>query len=121
MATRTPSFAPIPSVPQVGLQPWQWSFYNAIKENVELLTGSRNGTSEGNRAVTTDMITVKPAPDQKMQRVTAEGASYKIQEVVVPSVDDYSKLITNVQTLANDVAAIQQTLNVLIQQLKARP
>ena len=121
MATRNPTFSAIPPVPQVGIQPWQWAFYNAIKENIELLTGSRNGTSQGNRAVTTDMITVKVAPDQKMTKVTAEGAAYKIQDVAVPSIDDYAKLITNVQTLANDVANLQATVNVLIKQLKATP
>jgi hypothetical protein len=37
----------------------------------------------------------------------------------VPSLDDYTKLLVNVQQLANDVATVRNTLNTLIQQLKA--
>jgi hypothetical protein len=54
-----------------------------------------------------------------MRQVTAEGAGFTVSNVTVPSLDDYVKLLSNVQQLANDVASIRNTLNVLIQQLKA--
>lgn len=119
MATRNPTFTAIPSVPQVGLQPWQYFFYNAIKENLELLTGSRNGTSVGNRAVTSDQITVNPAPEQQMKKITATGSAVQIDKVTVPTAEDYATLMSNVQALANDVANLRETVNVLIKQLKA--
>jgi hypothetical protein len=53
-----------------------------------------------------------------MQRVTAEGTGFTISNVTVPSLDDYSKLVTNVQQLANDVANLRATVNVLILQIK---
>jgi tRNA threonylcarbamoyladenosine modification (KEOPS) complex Pcc1 subunit len=53
-----------------------------------------------------------------MQRVTAEGAGFTISGVTVPSLDDYTRLVTNVQQIANDVAALRATVNALINQLK---
>lgn len=118
MATRTPTFTAIPNVPQVGLQPWQFFFYNAVKENLELLTGSRNGTSAGNRAITSEQVTVVAPPAQNMTKVTAEGAGVQIEKATVPTAEDYAKLISNVQTLANDVANLRNTVDILIRQLK---
>jgi hypothetical protein len=54
-----------------------------------------------------------------MSRVTAEGAGFTISGVTVPSLDDYVKLLSNVQQLANDVASLRGTVNALIGQLKA--
>jgi hypothetical protein len=53
-----------------------------------------------------------------MQRVTAEGTGFTISGVTVPSLEDYGKLIANVQQLANDVATLRNTVNALINQLK---
>lgn len=116
MATRPPRFSAIPSIPQQGLSDWQFSTLNAMKDNIELLTGARGSTA--GVAITKGNITVTDAPTQTMQRVTAEGTGYTISGVAVPSIDDYVKLVLNVQQLANDVAAIRVTLNTLINQLK---
>ena len=35
------------------------------------------------------------------------------------SLEDFGKLVVNVQTLANDVAALNETLNTLIQNLRS--
>jgi hypothetical protein len=114
---RGPSFTPIPAVPQSGLTDWQFRVLSALKEDVELLTGARaNGAL---RALTKSQFTVADAPTQTMQQVTAEVVGFTISGVNVPSLDDYAKLVTNVQQLANDVAQIRNTLNTLIQQLKA--
>jgi hypothetical protein len=120
MATRVPQFPAIPSLPQVGLQPWQVHFYSAIKENLEMLNGSRNGVDSSNQIVTKGQITVAVPPTQNMTRVTAEGfaISLKDEQTSVPTADDYAKLISNVQTLANDVANLRATVEVLIKQLK---
>jgi hypothetical protein len=116
MATRPPRFSAIPNIPQQGLTDWQFVTLNAMKENLDLLTGAR-GSATGT-AITKGNITVVDAPVQTMQRVTAEGTGYTISGVTVPSLDDYGKLVTNVQQLSNDVAALRTTLNTLINQLK---
>jgi len=111
-------FTAIPNIPQSGLTDWQFNTLNAMKENLELLTGARNEKDGSSRALTKSTVTVAQAPTQSMQRVTAEGAGFTISGVNVPSLADYEKLVINVQQLANDVAALRNTLNTLIQQLK---
>lgn len=118
MATRPPRFTAIPNIPQSGLTDWQFVTFNALKENVELLIGAKAGAGTGASAVTRGSVTVAPAPTQTMQRVTAGGVGFTISGVTVPSLDDYGKLVTNVQQIANDVAALRNTVNALINQLK---
>ena len=115
MTVRTPRFTALPNIPQQGLTDWQFTTLNAMKENIELLTGAR-GTATA--AVTRGSVTVQNAPTQNMQRVTADGSGFTISGVTVPSLDDYTKLVTNVQQLANDVAALRNTVNALLNQLK---
>lgn len=117
MANRTIRFTAIPSAPQAGVDPWQYSAISALKENVEIMVGAR-GDQPG-RAVFKGQLGVVPAPTQNMKQVTAQGAGYTVSNVTVPSIEDYVKLLENVQTLANDVASIRETLNTLILQLKS--
>jgi len=118
MATRASRFSTIPNIPQQGLSDWQFQTLNAMKENVELLTGARRGGAASAAALTRGSITVAAAPAQTMQRVTAIGTGYTISNVTVPSLDDYVRLVTNVQQIANDVAVLRSTVNALINQLK---
>lgn len=118
MATRPPRFAAIPSIPQGGLTDWHFNTLNAMKENIELLTGARGGGTASAAALTRSAITIAPAPAQTMTRVTAEGSGFAISGVTVPSQEDYVRLISNVQQLANDVATLRNTVNALIAQLK---
>lgn len=117
MATRGPRFTAIPSIPQTGLTDWQFNTLNAMKENLELLIGAR-GSDGSVRAILSGQVTVNNPPPQTMQQVTAQGAGFTISGVTVPSLDDYGKLVSDVQQLANDVARLQTTVNVLINQLK---
>lgn len=123
MAARQAQFTAIPSLPQVGLQPWQYYFYSALKSNMEMLTGGANGTDSSRTAVTAGQITVAAPPAQNMTKVTADGSAIglKDEQVSVPTSDDYVKLVSNVQTLANDVASLRSTVELLIKQLKATP
>lgn len=117
MPARLPRFSAVPNVPLSELNNWQYATLNALKENVELLTGAR---SEGAlRAVTSSQITVSSLPAQTMTTVSAQGAGYVVSGGSVPSLDDYVKLITDVQRLAGDVAVLRASLNTLISQLKA--
>jgi hypothetical protein len=117
MATRGGRFAAIPNIPQGGITDWQFNLLTAMKENIELLTGAR-GSDNSARAITKGQLTVANPPSQTMTKVTAEGAGFIINNVAVPSLDDYSKLVLDVQRLANDVAILRAILNTLINQLK---
>lgn len=112
----TPRFAAVPSIPLSGLTDWQAYVLSALKENVEVLTGARGGTD--GKAVVQGNITVTQVPTLTMTRVSATGNSYTISGVTVPAADDYVKLLTNVQELANDVATLRVALNTLIAQMK---
>lgn len=114
---RLPTFAAVPNIPLSELNNWQYSTLNSLKENVELLTGARSGGQL--RAVTKAQLSVAAPPAQTMTNVTAQGAGYTISGASVPTLDDYVKLVANVQSLANDVAALRSTVNLLIAQLKA--
>jgi hypothetical protein len=121
MAVRPPQFTAIPNIPQQGLTDWQFSTLNAMKQNLELLIGARGNSATSAAAITRGSITVVDAPAQTMQRVTAEGSGFTISGVTVPSLEDYGKLVNNVQQLANDVATLRNTVNALTSQLRGRP
>lgn len=117
MAARGPRFTAIPAIPQGGLTDWQFNTLTAMKENLELLTGAR-GTDNSVRAVVAGQVSVANPPAQTMTRVTAQGTGFTIGGATVPSLDDYGKLVSDVQQLANDVANLRATVNTLINQLK---
>jgi hypothetical protein len=89
-----------------------------IKENIELLTGLRDEVDAISKAVTQGQITVNVLGTQNMQQVSAKGNGFTHDGDTVASFDDYVKLITDVQTLANDLNYTRETLNVLIKQIK---
>lgn len=111
-------FSAIPNPPQSEMTGWQYYMLNALKENVDLLTGARGEKDGASRAITKAAITTAPVPAQSMRQVTAQGAGVNIEGAVVPALDDYVELLKNVQSLANDVAALRNTLNTLIGQLR---
>lgn len=110
------SFAPLPPVPQSGLPEWQFSFLNNVKQNIEELTGQRGDT--GYQSLVKGAITVEPASELAMRQVTAIGAGFSISSQNVASLEDHSRLITDVQTLINDVAYLRIVLNELINQIQ---
>ena len=116
MGIRTSRFSAIPNIPQSGLTDSQARVISAVKENVELLIGSR-GSGNTTRAVLGGQITVANPAVQTMTRITATGAGFTISGVTVPSIDDYNKLVANVQQLANDLANLRETVNTLVNQL----
>lgn len=111
-------FSAIPNVPQSGVDFWQVQTLTAMKENLELLTGTGGELDGSSRALTRSTVTVNTAPTQTMTRVTATGTGFTISGVQVASLEDHIKLVTNVQQLANDVASLRATVNALINQLR---
>ena len=110
------SYSPLPAVPQVGIPEWQFQFLNGVKQNVEILTGQRGNT--GYEALIAGQVGVQPVGDLNIRQVTATGAGFTISSQNVASLEDYAKLIVDVQTLIGDVAYIKDVLNTLISQLK---
>lgn len=110
-------FTAIPAVPS-GMTDWQTQLQNAMKENVELLCGIRGESDLASQAIVRSDINIAQAAALKMQRVTAEGKGYTISGQNVADLDDYAKLVVNVQELATDVAYLRTILNGLIVQLK---
>jgi len=115
--SRKASFTAIPGIPHSGVNSWEFGTLTAMKENIELLMGAR-GSDNSVKAVVSGQVTVANPATQQMSRVTAETVGYTISGASVPSLADYTKLVVDVQTLANDVAALRGTLNTLINQLK---
>jgi hypothetical protein len=111
-------FTAIPAVPQGGITDWQSVLISSVKENVELLTGLRGEADLASKAVTKGQITLELMGDQNMKQISAKGAGFTISGQEVAGLDDYGLLLTDVQTLANDLAYTRAVLNALIQQLR---
>ena len=111
-------FTAIPAVPQGGITDWQSVLISSVKENVELLTGLRGEVDLASKAVTKGQITLEQMSDQNMKQISAKGSGFTISGQEVAGLDDYGLLLTDVQTLANDLAYTRAVLNALIQQLR---
>ena len=98
-------FVGIPAIPTTDMADWEAQVFHAIKENVELLCGSRGEGDEASKAVLKGNISVSSMEDQDMR--------------VVSGIVDLQDMADTVQTLANDLAEQRNTLNTLIEQLKA--
>lgn len=110
------TFSALPPVPQVGVPEWQFQFLNGVKQNLELLTGQRGVT--GFEAIVTGQISVQPIGELSIQQTSAQGSGFNISGSDVASLDDYIKLLVDVNTLIGDVAYIKAVLNALIGQLQ---
>lgn len=113
-----PRYTAIPTIPLVGIPEWQAQVLNALKENVELLTGTRGEPDGASAALNIARLTVAVPPAQEMTQVTAQGSGITISGSNVPVLADYVELINDVQRLANDFANLRATLEVLIVQLR---
>ena len=111
-------FTAIPPVPLVGSEPWQVQLLNAMKENIELLTGTRGEVDFASAALTRAALTVTVPPEQTMTQISAQGNGVSINNTAVPAFEDYTQTLVDLQKLANDVAAVRATLEVLILQLR---
>jgi hypothetical protein len=111
-------YTAIPSVPLVGVEEWQSQLLNALKENVELLTGTRGEPDLASLALNRARLTVAVPPAQTMVQVSASGSGVTLSGVNVPVLEDYTQLLVDVQKLANDVATLRATVEVLITQLR---
>jgi hypothetical protein len=110
------NFAPIRDIPQDNLSEWEWAVLSAMKENIEVLAGSRQ---TGVRAVTTDNVSTSTIDSVSYQQMLAEGKGSSFSgSPTYADFTDYTKLIQSVINLAYDVEQIRNTLNALVTQLK---
>ncbi|HEY7822113.1 MAG TPA: hypothetical protein VIG24_04745, partial [Acidimicrobiia bacterium] len=64
-------YTAVPAVPLVGIEEWQSQLLNALKENVELLTGTRGEPDLASVAINRARLTVAVPPTQEMVQVSA--------------------------------------------------
>ena len=110
-------FSGIPALPEENVDEWQSLVLGSLKQNVELLTGSRGETDGASRAILRGDLNVAPPPTPQFVQLSARGTGFKVNNVNVPSLTDYVNLLRDVQTLANDVAQLRNTLTALVRQL----
>ena len=126
-------YSGIPAVPTTGVDEWQSRMLSAIKENVELLAGIRGESDLAGKAITKAQVSISNPVAQVMTNVSAAGAgtnvltSFSISgdvvtvtgQASVPVLDDYTNLVVDVQSLANDVANLRATVQLLLTQLRS--
>ena len=123
----------IPAVPTTGVDMWQAQMFQALKQNVELLAGIRGEADWASKAITKQQVDLADPPAQVMTAVSAAAAgtnvltSFTISgdnvtvtgQASVPVLDDYTNLVIDVQSLANDVAQLRAVVQLLITQLRS--
>ena len=113
-------FSGIPALPEGNIDDWQAAIIGALKQNVELLTGTRGEVDEASRAILRGEITVASVPSPQFTQLSARGIAVKISNVSVPVIADYVNLIQDVQALSTDVAQLRTTLSALLDQLRSQ-
>lgn len=112
------AFIGLPAVPQSGLSPLEFQLFNALRQNIEQLTGQ--GGDAQFRSLIRGQITVLPIGNlQSSARVSITGRSYAISGVSVSAAEEVTALANDVQKLINDVTRMRNVLDTLIAQLKA--
>lgn len=111
-------YVAVPPVPLTGLDEVQAQLLNALKENVELLAGIRGEPDGASAALNRASLRVSVPPAQVMVQVTARGDGVTVGGASVPTIEDYVRLLSDVQRLANDVTNLRATVEVLIRQLR---
>jgi len=114
----TTRFAAIPNIPQADLTAWESIMLKALKENVELLIGSRGEVDNASRAITFGYIEVARPAALVLINITARGTGPTLGTgEVVASLEDHIRLINDVSTLAGDVVRLRATVDALIDDL----
>jgi hypothetical protein len=111
-------FSGIPALPQSNIDPAVYAVISALKENVELLTGTRGEADGASVALTKSSLTVAAPSDALISALTAKGYGVTISGVSVPTQADYLDLLRDVSLLLNDVIRLRATLQTLVSQLR---
>ena len=112
-------FSGIPALPQSNIDPALYSVVSALKENVELLTGTRGESDGASIAITKSALTVASPADSLITALTAKGYGVTISGATVPTHADYLDLLRDVTFLLNDVIRLRATVATLVQQIRS--
>lgn len=112
-------FSGIPALPQSNIDEGLFIVVNALKENVELLTGTRGESDGASQAITKSALTVVDPPAATITALSAKGYGVSVSNVTVPTLTDYQNLLRDVARLINDVAQLRATVATLVTQLRA--
>ena len=110
-------FASIPQVPEGATEDWEIQFLNSMKENIELLTGDRGLAVGAAAAVLRGDVDVSAVPPG-LEAVGARASGFTIGGEDVAGLEEFSRLITDVQSLTNDVRRMRDTLNLMIRNMR---
>jgi hypothetical protein len=110
-------FSGVPAVPIELVEPQVARILSALKENVELLTNQRGETDGASVALTAGSVTVAPVT-ATFQGLSAQAVGTEVNNVAVPLLSDYVKLLQDFQRLSYDVAVLRTAVNNLIAQLR---
>ncbi len=110
-------FTSIPDIPR-GVDPWQTQILDTLKQNVELLSGTRQELDKASQAVLRGDVKVNEVPEPTAIALTAKGEGFTIDGERVAGLDDYGKLLVDVQKVIQDVELLRTYVNILVKQLK---
>lgn len=83
-------FYQIPTIPTSGVEDWKIRTLGALKQNVELLTGTRGEADNASRAVLKSVVTLTEVPEMNFTTATSIGCpgdgGYKLGYVVVSGI-----------------------------------
>ena len=105
-----------PEVPNTLLD-WQAILFSAIKENVELLTGTRGESDLASMAVVRGDFTVQQVGAQVMGSINTSHNLTPTSLAEAAPLDSFTDLRGDVQLLANDLYYTRQALDLLIRNL----
>jgi len=105
-----------PEVP-VMLLDWQGVLFSAIKENVELLTGTRGEGDLASMAIVRGDISVRQVGAQSMNSINTSHNLTPVAFSNCAPLDSFLDLRNDVQALANDVYNTRRALDLLIRNI----
>ena len=115
----TTRFVAIPDIPHTGLVEWQGPLFHAMKENIELLTGTRGEADGASGAIAKANVQVSEVGTQAMHTVNSSAVDgYTISGSDVAGLESHRALRNDVQQLANDLFRTREALDFLLGQMK---
>jgi hypothetical protein len=105
-----------PEIPDTLLD-WQAILFSAIKENVELLTGTRGEADFASMAIVRGDISVNQVGNQLMGSVNTSHNTTPASLATAAPLNAFIDLRNDVQLLANDLFRTRQSLDLLIRNM----
>lgn len=107
----------VPEVP-TNIVDYQQVVLSALKENVELLTGTRGESDLASMSIVRGDLTVEQVGQQDMGSINTTSNTSPPSLAQAASADMINDLRNDVQILANDLYYTRQALDLLIRNLK---